>query len=150
MKGNSSDRVTPLMISAMRIACSSLSITHGPAIRKRSPAPMRISPTWKEVVIPRDLGHCKNTRRFIPSCNFVSLVVILSARDPLRSMEHLHLDGFPLRLSLLPMLVGRPDKRPEQRMRFERLRLEFGMELAPDKVRMIGQLHHLDISPVRS
>ena len=40
--------VTPLMISAMRMACSSLSITHGPAIRKRSPEPMRTSPSWKE------------------------------------------------------------------------------------------------------
>ena len=34
-------------------------------------------------------------------------------------------------------------------MRLQRLRLELRMELAPDKVRMIRQLHHLHVSPVR-
>src|SRR5579872_2498466 len=50
MNGNPSALVTPLIISAMRIACSSLSITHGPAIRNRSPEPIRMSPTWKEEI----------------------------------------------------------------------------------------------------
>src|SRR5208282_2599992 len=34
-------------------------------------------------------------------------------------------------------------------MRLERLRLELRMKLAPDEMRMIGQLDHLDVSPVR-
>src|SRR5580704_5536587 len=50
MNGKLSALVTPLIISAMRMACSSLSITHGPATRKRSPDPMRTSPTWKEEI----------------------------------------------------------------------------------------------------
>ena len=50
MNGKFSERVTPLMISAMRSACSSLSITHGPAIRKRSPEPTRTLSIWKEEV----------------------------------------------------------------------------------------------------
>src|SRR5579862_9876138 len=48
MKGKFSDRVMPLMTSAMKSACFSLSITHGPAIRKRPPSPMRMPSTWKE------------------------------------------------------------------------------------------------------
>src|SRR5207253_379786 len=47
MRGRPSERVTPLMISAMRMAWSSLSITHGPAMRKRLPPPMTALPTWK-------------------------------------------------------------------------------------------------------
>jgi len=50
MNGSYSARVTPLMISAMRMACSSLSITHGPAIKNNSPEPMWTLPTWKDVV----------------------------------------------------------------------------------------------------
>ena len=48
MNGKLRARVTPLMISAMRRACSSLSITQGPAMRKRSPEPMRTLSIWKE------------------------------------------------------------------------------------------------------
>src|SRR4051795_13045689 len=57
MRGKASDLATPLMISAIRIACSSLSMTHGPAIRKRSPDPTWMSPTWKEVVMPKPFHH---------------------------------------------------------------------------------------------
>src|ERR1700691_3189831 len=49
------------MISAMRMACSSLSITHGPAIRKRFPEPMRTSPTWKEEI--KTKAFHRRTRR---------------------------------------------------------------------------------------
>ena len=47
------------------------------------------------------------------------------------------------------MFVGRAHERLEQRMRLERLRLELGMELASDEVRMIGNFDHLDVSSVR-
>src|SRR5271167_2457461 len=43
------------MISAIRTACSSLSITHGPAIRKRFPEPIWTSPTWKEEIKSENL-----------------------------------------------------------------------------------------------
>src|SRR5579872_3304312 len=35
-------------------------------------------------------------------------------------------------------------------MRLQRFRLELGMELAPNKMRMVRKLNHLYISPVRS
>src|SRR6266849_4643250 len=50
MNGKLRERTTPLTISAMRRACSSLSITHGPAMRNRSPAPTRTLSIWKDRV----------------------------------------------------------------------------------------------------
>src|ERR1700691_2446294 len=47
------------------------------------------------------------------------------------------------------MLIRRGDKRAEQRMRLQRLRLELGMELASDEMRMIRQFHHLNVCAVR-
>src|SRR4051794_1834308 len=150
MRGMASDLATPLMISAIRIACSSLSMTHGPAIRKRSPDPTWMSPTWKEVVMPKPFHHLDevegNSR--IPRCLSDAVAKILSPRDSLRPMKHLYLDGFFLGPPPLPILVRCSHKCPKQRMRLERLRLELGMELATDKMRMIRQFHHLHISPV--
>ena len=51
MNGMFSERVTPLMTSAMRMACFSLSMTQGPAMRKRLPEPMRTLSSWKEIGI---------------------------------------------------------------------------------------------------
>src|SRR5579859_3488750 len=51
INGRLSDRVTPLMTSAMKSACFSLSITHGPAMRKRLPEPMLMPSIWKETVM---------------------------------------------------------------------------------------------------
>src|SRR6266581_5697510 len=50
INGKFSERATPLITSAMNRACFSLSITHGPAIRKRSPDPMRTLSIWNEEV----------------------------------------------------------------------------------------------------
>ena len=50
MNGTFSERVTPLMTSAINNACFSLSMTQGPAIRKRFPEPMRMLSIWKEIV----------------------------------------------------------------------------------------------------
>src|SRR6185369_16847474 len=50
MKGKFNERVTPLITSAMKRACFSLSITHGPAIRNKLPEPIRTLSIWKEVV----------------------------------------------------------------------------------------------------
>src|SRR6266851_2626310 len=57
MKGKLSERVTPLMISAMRTACSSLSITHGPAMRNRSPEPTVMSPILNDLAISCYASH---------------------------------------------------------------------------------------------
>src|SRR5882724_11222287 len=68
----------------------------------------------------------------------------------LRPQEHLDLSRFFFCLALLPVLVSRPDKRLEQRMRLQRLRLELRMKLAPNKMRMPRNLHHLNVCPIRS
>src|SRR4051794_22511349 len=49
IKGTLSDRVTPLITSAMNRACFSLSITHGPAIRNKLPEPMLTPSTGKKI-----------------------------------------------------------------------------------------------------
>src|ERR1051325_9341760 len=51
MKGIFSERVTPLITSAMKMACFSLSMTHGPAMRKRWPDPILMPSTWKEILM---------------------------------------------------------------------------------------------------
>ena len=65
-------------------------------------------------------------------------------------MEHFHLDHLALRLPLLAMFIRRANKRPKQRMGLQWLGLELGMELAPDEMWMIRQLHHLHIGAVWS
>src|SRR5258706_10055322 len=57
MKGTFRDRATPLITSAMKSVCFSLSMTQGPAIRKRSPAPMRTPSTWNDRLIFNHRGH---------------------------------------------------------------------------------------------
>src|SRR5580698_315366 len=155
MNGKPSPLVTPLMISAMRMACSSLSITHGPAIRKRSPEPMWTSPTLKEVCIETNMY-----RGFSRICtDFFNLGLIRV--DPRKSVALLFLDSYFFRpvehLYRRRLLVGSPFRAMlirrayecmKQRMRLERLRLEFRMELAADKMRMVGQLHHLHVSSI--
>ena len=47
------------------------------------------------------------------------------------------------------MLVRRADERLEQRMRLERLGLEFRMELAADEIRMTGDFDDFDVRSVR-
>ena len=59
MKGKFSERVTPLMISAMRMAWSSLSITHGPAMRKRFPEPIRTFSILNDIVISQTTKDTK-------------------------------------------------------------------------------------------
>src|SRR5208282_6646804 len=64
MKGKFSERATPLTISAIRSACSSLSITQGPAMRNRSPEPTRTLSIWKDkvkVVYRRDAERLKTS-----------------------------------------------------------------------------------------
>src|ERR1700690_733103 len=65
-------------------------------------------------------------------------------------MEHFYFRGVFLRPPLQAMLIGRAHEGLEQRMRLQRLRLELGMELAADEVRVIRQFHHLHVSSVRS
>src|SRR5579859_6994707 len=48
------------------------------------------------------------------------------------------------------ILIGGLNKRREQRMRLQRLRLEFRMKLASQEMRMAGDFYNLNIRPIRS
>src|ERR1700675_4684111 len=74
----------------------------------------------------------------------------LSSSHFVRSEEHLNLGGVFLLFLLLPVFVRSAHKCPKQRMRLQRLRFEFRMELASDKKRMTSNLHHVDVGTVRS
>src|SRR6266853_4167731 len=133
MNGNSSERATPLIISAMRIACSSLSMTQGPAMRKRLPLPMRTSPTWNSVFrLPVSALRSQLRalhRRVRPSPpgwkvvrNHSSPVFLgvlgdlggeLSSSYFFRPMEHLDGCRFFFSLSLLAVFISRAHKPPE-------------------------------------
>src|SRR3954453_6598345 len=63
-------------------------------------------------------------------------------------MEMLQLRRLFLVLAPQPVLIRRPDEAAEQRMRLQRLRLELRMELAADEEWMLGDLDHLDVSPI--
>src|SRR3954470_24362073 len=104
MRGKASDLATPLMISAIRIACSSLSMTHGPAIRKRSPDPTWMSPTWKEGVMMKPFHPLDEVEEHsrIPRCVSDAVSKILAPRGSRRPMKHLYLDGFFLGPPPLP------------------------------------------------
>ncbi len=65
-----------------------------------------------------------------------------------RPVKHFNGGGLFVCKSLLPMLVRCADERSEERMRLERFRFEFGMELASDEVRMVRQFDHLDVSSI--
>src|SRR5271157_1600199 len=163
MNGKSSDSVTPLMISAMRMACSSLSITHGPAMRNRSPEPMWTSATWKEVfsdrsikqIPPRNHGGTEAQRKaiFVLLCVSVSpwwiLILPLALSNFLRPMEHFHLGRLFLRAPFQSVLIRCAHERAEQRVRLQRLRFEFRMKLARNEIRMVGQLDHFHIRSIR-
>src|ERR1700690_1617100 len=94
------------MPSAMNSACFSLSMTQGPAMRNRSPEPMRTPSTWNE----RLTGYVKvksispqraksyteeNQRNFFlcvcPQCNSVPSVVKVLSRHFQRPVEHFYL-----------------------------------------------------------
>src|SRR4051812_15333000 len=77
-----------------------------------------------------------------------------------QSSVHLALNFFPAQEQLLihrhllfhhalALLVGCADEATEQRMRLQRLRLEFRMELTADKERVLGDLDHFDVGAVR-
>src|ERR1035438_1876759 len=74
----------------------------------------------------------------------------LSSPHFFRTQEHLDLRRVLSHLLILSILVGSSHECLEQRMRLQRLRLEFRMKLAPDKKRMSRNLHHLYISSIRS
>ena len=63
-------------------------------------------------------------------------------------MKHFDFRRCLLRAALQPVLVRGANKCLEHGMRLERLRLELGMELASDEVRMVFDFHHLDVGPV--
>src|SRR5712692_4322569 len=120
-----SPRVTPFTTSAILMAWASLSITQGPAMRNSSPPPTVTGPIWN--------GAGGN----LPSRYFFW------------AMEHFNGARLSRQPPLQPVRIRRTDEFLEQRMRLQRLRLELGMELASDEVRVIGQLNHFDVGSVR-
>src|ERR1700683_2503503 len=160
MNGKPSARVTPLMISAMRVACSSLSITQGPAMRKRLPEPMWTSPTWKEEIKMktshrrarrerRDKTGETQDRYCLSRLNDLGgKYSCLPARHFFRTMKHFYCCRLFLCPPLRAVLIDSRNERAKERMRLQRLRFEFGMKLATDEMRMVRQFDHLDVSSV--
>src|ERR1019366_9790125 len=164
MNGRLSERTTPLMISAMRSACSSLSITQGPAMRNRSPAPTRTLSIWKDKV---KILYRRDAENLFQFCHFsvlssrakrgtcssrrsLRLGGELSPSHFFRPQEHLDLCRVLLLFLFLPVFVRSAHECLKQRMRLQRFRFEFRMELASDEERMTGNLHHLNVGAVRS
>src|SRR5579885_2797828 len=140
--GTRSSRVTALIASAILRACVSLSITHGPAMRKSSPDPTCTLPISNSVVafaIPNAVRNPYQFRRSVgndkKSSALASEIILL----------HFNL----VCATLASILVRRLDEFAEERMRLEWLRLEFRVELAAEEVRMVRNLKDLDVSSVR-
>src|SRR5574340_948869 len=93
---------------AILCTCSSLSMTHGPAIRTSA----------------------------LPGPNAPYSIATRVLRLP----------RFRARL---PLLIGRADEGPEQRVRFERLGFELGVELAAEEPRVVRDLADLHVHAVR-
>src|SRR6478672_7985984 len=90
MKGKFSDRVTPLMTSAMNIAWSSLSITHGPAMRNNPPAPMRTLSIWKDALMADQRGPRETQGKNSQTGISRPAEVVLSPGHFLRPVKHFH------------------------------------------------------------
>src|SRR5882724_13674350 len=65
-----------------------------------------------------------------------------------RTVEHFYGAGLTRRAPSHPVRIRGADEFLEQRMWLQRLRLEFGMELAADEVRVVGQFDHLHVGSV--
>src|ERR1700686_5813526 len=74
----------------------------------------------------------------------------LSPSHFFRPQEHLDLGGTLLHFLLPSVLIRSAHERLKQRMRLQRLRFEFRMELTPNEKRMTRNLHDLNVSAVRS
>src|SRR2546422_1087354 len=150
MKGILSWRVAETRCSASLSACRSLSMTHGPAIRKSGRPRPRVSPPtrtrWGMKERPRSRARPLN--------------LLVAGAGGKAQGAHGQLDGgcarridaqsLAARARALPPELGRgPDKSLEERMRFEGSRLEFRVELAAQEPGMVADLHDLDIGPIR-
>src|SRR6476660_322642 len=113
MKGKFSERVTPLITSAMKRACFSLSITQGPAIRKRLPEPIRTLSIWKEVVMFETTEDTEETEKTV-TFEFLSVLRVicgyLSFPDLFRTMKHFHFRSCFFRSTFQSMLIRGADE----------------------------------------
>src|ERR1700730_6495840 len=75
---------------------------------------------------------------------------VLSSRQFFGAQKHLDHRGIFLLFLFLSVLVRSADEFFKQRMQLQRLRLEFGMELASQEKRMARDLNHLYISAIGS
>src|SRR5580693_398749 len=166
MYGMPSSEVISPRRSAMFMACASLSITQGPAIRNKGASPpKRIFPAEKFrgesiYVVSQDTRRTRLCG-FVVVFNFElrtqttlpqrrrerkSKRVKQLIRGGIRS-GHTRFRGHAL--AALTIFHAGAAARGEQRMRGERLGLEFGMELATEKPRMIWRFHNFDVDAVR-
>src|SRR5271168_3658793 len=123
-------------------------MTHGPAIRKSLPEPIRMSPIWKEVGNNLTKNHfTTETQRNAGLCGELKRLM-LPSRYFFRTVKHLDRCTFFMRPPLRAVLIRSRNESTEQRMRLKGLRFEFRVELASDEMRMIGQFDHFDVSPV--
>src|SRR2546426_7458214 len=150
MKGILSWRVAETRCSASLSACRSLSMTHGPAIRKSGRPRPRVSP-------PTRTRWGMKERPRSRACLLNLLVAGVGgkaqgAHGQFDGVCACRIDAQSLAArarALLPELGRGPDKSLEERMRFERSRLEFRVELAAQEPGMVADLHDLDIGPIR-
>src|SRR5260370_41605030 len=123
------------MHTASMRACSSDSITHGPAITNSSPPPMVTLPTWKlwgtgaaiiadereNEISPRRRGGAENALAKLLSCCFTSAAPRLRGESSLahffRPQEQHFVFLLFFKVPLASALVARAAERVKQRMR---------------------------------
>ena len=100
MNGTLSERVTPLMTSAMNSACFSLSMTQGPAMRNRLPEPMlnavdlegnghRKALTAEDAEIAERITQMRPTVVFLGETRVNLVVQVYLRRHLFRPVKHL-------------------------------------------------------------
>src|SRR5581483_10695258 len=128
MKGTPSRCVRSASRAARSIAWRSLSMTHGPAMRTNG-LPPPIERSSRATGITGSLyRRDENYQTHLTYVTSKSRYARSGARRRMRR----------------PAAVARFDEARKQRMRMERLRLEFRMELHREVPRMVGQLGDLD------
>src|SRR5437016_4853794 len=75
---------------------------------------------------------------------------LLSPHNTFWTMKHFKFFMKAAFTARAAILIGCLYERTEERMRLQRFRFEFGMELATQEIRMIGKFHDLDIRSVGS
>src|SRR3984885_2189767 len=149
MSGTLSSRQASARCSAMDVACASLSITHGPAIRNSGASPPSATFLTENVVI----SVISSNRLDCVRKAYARLTWIATEggrKSSVGSFRCSHPRFHRTRVMVPAVFVARTDERSEKRMRRERLRFEFRMKLNADEPGMIVQFDDLDVNAVWS